>query len=136
VTLFFETEVTNWKRLFVKVFSGEIVHCYIGFDNGDNWTVYDFEGDHLIKTYKAEPKGIKVHIDCDDKQAERICEKYLGKTYDWRAIMGLALRIRWQGENELICSEFILVVLKELGRYSGDTLLSPTKAWGEVRWMG
>lgn len=126
----FENRVTSFRTFIVRLFSGDKVHCYIGLKEGNRWLVYDFENDVLIKTYKRDCElwGKRVYIKAPPN-IRTILDSYLGKRYDWKAIISLALRIDWEDEERIICSEFVLKVLKEIGVYKGETLLSPNKAY-------
>ena len=132
MVIFFETKITNWKRLLIKIFSGGIVHCYLGFKQYDKYLIYDFDNGVLSKRYIKNPKGIAVNIDTDVIRAIKVADRYIGKRYDWKAIVGLALRLKLHNRNRIICSEFVLQVLKEIGYYKGETLLSPNKTFKRI----
>jgi len=86
--------------------------------------------------YAKFSKSLRMSVAMNDREAQRFYEaarSQVGKPYDWKAILGFAVRRDWQDEGQWFCSELALwcamqaglrmLNLDRIDRCSPETLL-------------
>lgn len=95
---------------------GKWSHVSVRMPEGDLIEAKEFLG--VVRRKWTYELGEVLTLQVSDEQAERFysaLRSQVGKSYDWRAIVGFLVRRDWQRDNYWICSELAAWALIKAG---------------------
>lgn len=88
----------------------------------------------LAERLATASRAAIMHIACEHSdEVEHAAASQLGKPYDWRGLLGLGVRRRWQDDDKWFCSELVAWAFEQAGHrlFRPDThsRITPQHLW-------